>query len=251
MAQMELESFLLRAFWEGKMITIKLSHQQGGEMLKWKANIQIEFPFRTRSVPFAKKLICRQFCWCLWKCELSRRQAFHVELFTSWNLAPTGRIDEPARVASLTSTSLSDDVPWIIQRKIANLLLSGLLLFVGTALLGSEGPQTEGHWRSVLAHWVLLSEKYSRNLHDGRWARCRHKRNFLFLLHHRLTPLSFIAIQGAGCTALLVAVVSRKLELTRAEKHVHNFMMDTQLTKRVSTKLIEKEKTFVGTSLHR
>ncbi|KAK9723220.1 Ion channel [Popillia japonica] len=40
-------------------------------------------------------------------------------------------------------------------------------------------------------------------------------------------------IMGAGCTALLVAVVSRKLELTRAEKHVHNFMMDTQLTKRL------------------
>lgn len=40
-------------------------------------------------------------------------------------------------------------------------------------------------------------------------------------------------LKGAGCTALLVAVVSRKLELTRAEKHVHNFMMDTQLTKRV------------------
>lgn len=44
----------------------------------------------------------------------------------------------------------------------------------------------------------------------------------------------FIELQGAGCTALLVAVVSRKLELSRAEKHVHNFMMDTQLTKRVS-----------------
>jgi hypothetical protein len=44
----------------------------------------------------------------------------------------------------------------------------------------------------------------------------------------------FLPNQGAGCTALLVAVVSRKLELTRAEKHVHNFMMDTQLTKRVS-----------------
>nr|XP_032645035.1 small conductance calcium-activated potassium channel protein 2 isoform X5 [Chelonoidis abingdonii] len=38
---------------------------------------------------------------------------------------------------------------------------------------------------------------------------------------------------GAGCTALVVAVVARKLELTKAEKHVHNFMMDTQLTKRV------------------
>lgn len=42
--------------------------------------------------------------------------------------------------------------------------------------------------------------------------------------------------QGAGCTALVVAVVAKKLELTKAEKHVHNFMMDTQLTKRVSLK---------------
>lgn len=45
---------------------------------------------------------------------------------------------------------------------------------------------------------------------------------------------SDILWQGAGCTALVVAVVARKLELTKAEKHVHNFMMDTQLTKRVS-----------------
>lgn len=41
-------------------------------------------------------------------------------------------------------------------------------------------------------------------------------------------------LQGAGCTALVVAVVARKSELTRAEKHVHNFMMDTQLYKKVS-----------------
>lgn len=34
---------------------------------------------------------------------------------------------------------------------------------------------------------------------------------------------------------MVVAVVARKLELTKAEKHVHNFMMDTQLTKRVRT----------------
>lgn len=48
-------------------------------------------------------------------------------------------------------------------------------------------------------------------------------------------PPSFPVLpQGAGCTALVVAVVAKKLELTKAEKHVHNFMMDTQLTKRVS-----------------
>ncbi|GFQ90248.1 small conductance calcium-activated potassium channel protein [Trichonephila clavata] len=40
-------------------------------------------------------------------------------------------------------------------------------------------------------------------------------------------------LMGAGCTALVVAVIARKLELTRAEKHVHNFMMDTQLSKRL------------------
>ncbi|KAK7898868.1 hypothetical protein WMY93_019721 [Mugilogobius chulae] len=39
--------------------------------------------------------------------------------------------------------------------------------------------------------------------------------------------------KGAGCTVLVVAVVARKLELTRAEKHVHNFMMDSHITKRI------------------
>lgn len=42
--------------------------------------------------------------------------------------------------------------------------------------------------------------------------------------------------QGAGCTVLVVAVVARKLELTRAEKHVHNFMMDSHISKRVKSK---------------
>ena len=54
---------------------------------------------------------------------------------------------------------------------------------------------------------------------------------FLLLLSS-LPPCPLLS-QGAGCTALVVAVVARKLELTKAEKHVHNFMMDTQLTKRV------------------
>ncbi|XP_010115744.1 PREDICTED: small conductance calcium-activated potassium channel protein 2-like, partial [Chlamydotis macqueenii] len=49
-------------------------------------------------------------------------------------------------------------------------------------------------------------------------------------------------IMGAGCTALVVAVVARKLELTKAEKHVHNFMMDTQLTKRVKNAKIDHAK---------
>ena len=55
--------------------------------------------------------------------------------------------------------------------------------------------------------------------------------SWLLLVHQMVKNYRFL--QGAGCTALVVAVVARKLELTKAEKHVHNFMMDTQLTKRV------------------
>ncbi|KPP74593.1 hypothetical protein Z043_106238 [Scleropages formosus] len=51
-------------------------------------------------------------------------------------------------------------------------------------------------------------------------------------------------IMGAGCTALVVAVVAKKLELTKAEKHVHNFMMDTQLTKRTAVPFAHLEMLF-------
>ena len=44
---------------------------------------------------------------------------------------------------------------------------------------------------------------------------------------------NWVFIQGAGCTALVVAVLTRKLQLTQAEQYVHNFMMDIQLTKQV------------------
>jgi len=50
--------------------------------------------------------------------------------------------------------------------------------------------------------------------------------------------------QGCGCTALVVAVLARKLELSRAEKHVHNFMTDNQLMKRVSNDTIRYEMLF-------
>lgn len=55
-----------------------------------------------------------------------------------------------------------------------------------------------------------------------------------------LSPLSpteshalLVCPQGVCCTALLVAVVARKLEFNKAEKHVHNFMMDIHYAKEV------------------
>ncbi|KAG5452503.1 Small conductance calcium-activated potassium channel protein [Clonorchis sinensis] len=46
--------------------------------------------------------------------------------------------------------------------------------------------------------------------------------------------ISVIAgVMGSACTALVVAVVARKLELSRAEKHVHNFMQDNKVYKQL------------------
>lgn len=39
--------------------------------------------------------------------------------------------------------------------------------------------------------------------------------------------------QGVACTAMLVAVVTKKLALNKGEKHVHFFMLDIQITKEV------------------
>ncbi|XP_026149246.1 intermediate conductance calcium-activated potassium channel protein 4 isoform X2 [Mastacembelus armatus] len=43
----------------------------------------------------------------------------------------------------------------------------------------------------------------------------------------------FAGVMGVACTALLVAVVTEKLALNKGEKHVHFFMLDTQISKRI------------------
>ncbi|CAH8539903.1 unnamed protein product [Dicrocoelium dendriticum] len=46
-------------------------------------------------------------------------------------------------------------------------------------------------------------------------------------------------VMGSACTALVVAVVARKLELSRAEKHVHNFMQDNKVYKQIAPPICE------------
>uniref|UniRef100_A0A665T9P3 Potassium intermediate/small conductance calcium-activated channel, subfamily N, member 4 n=1 Tax=Echeneis naucrates TaxID=173247 RepID=A0A665T9P3_ECHNA len=43
----------------------------------------------------------------------------------------------------------------------------------------------------------------------------------------------FTGVMGVACTAMLVAVVTKKLALNKGEKHVHFFMLDIQISKRV------------------
>ncbi|KAM5236860.1 intermediate conductance calcium-activated potassium channel protein 4 isoform 2-T2 [Ctenodactylus gundi] len=48
-------------------------------------------------------------------------------------------------------------------------------------------------------------------------------------------------VMGVCCTALLVAVVARKLEFNKAEKHVHNFMLDIHYAKEESAARLLQE----------
>lgn len=62
--------------------------------------------------------------------------------------------------------------------------------------------------------------------------------HFLFISRLQFTffyNLQYPDFQGAGVSSALIAVMSLKLELSRAEKHVNNFMTDTKLSRQVKS----------------
>ncbi|XP_063433489.1 small conductance calcium-activated potassium channel protein 2-like isoform X2 [Mytilus trossulus] len=95
----------------------------------------------------------------------------------------------------------------------------------------------------VIASWLLraceayLDSRHS-NILNSMWMIAI---TFLSVGYGDLVPNTYCGrgiaiatgVMGSGCTALVVALVARKLELSRAETHVHNFMMDTQYSKRL------------------
>ncbi|CAD5123996.1 unnamed protein product [Dimorphilus gyrociliatus] len=94
----------------------------------------------------------------------------------------------------------------------------------------------------IIASWALRAcEMYHDEVHanffNSMWLISI---TFLSVGYGDIVPNSYCGrsiavltgIFGAGCTALIVAVLARKLELSRAEKYVHNFVIDVELDKR-------------------
>ncbi|MGH0151299.1 UNVERIFIED_CONTAM: hypothetical protein FKN15_034078 [Acipenser sinensis] len=95
----------------------------------------------------------------------------------------------------------------------------------------------------LTAFWILtLCERQSEgavgSMEDTVWLVAI---TFLTIGYGDLTPKTtcgmtvclLTGVMGVGCTAMLVAVISNKLVLNKAEKHVHQFMMDTKDTKKI------------------
>ncbi len=94
----------------------------------------------------------------------------------------------------------------------------------------------------VVASWLLRAcemyhDEEHANFFNSMWLIAI---TFLSVGYGDIVPNSYCGrgiavltgIFGAGCTALVVAVLARKLELSRAEKYVHNFVIDVELDKR-------------------
>uniref|UniRef100_A0A3Q0RPP5 Potassium calcium-activated channel subfamily N member 4 n=1 Tax=Amphilophus citrinellus TaxID=61819 RepID=A0A3Q0RPP5_AMPCI len=92
-------------------------------------------------------------------------------------------------------------------------------------------------WLTV--SWMLtLCERYEGQLQLSLWLIAI---TFLTVGYGDVAPKTscgravclFTGVMGVACTAMLVAIVTEKLALNKGEKHVHFFMMDIQISKRV------------------
>ncbi|XP_041091155.1 intermediate conductance calcium-activated potassium channel protein 4-like isoform X1 [Polyodon spathula] len=97
----------------------------------------------------------------------------------------------------------------------------------------------------LTASWLLtLCERQSENavarIEDTMWLIAI---TFLTIGYGDITPKSscgktvclLTGVMGVSCTAMLVAVVAKNLSLNKAEKHVHQFMIDIKHTKKIRT----------------
>ncbi|KAI1704695.1 calcium-activated SK potassium channel domain-containing protein [Ditylenchus destructor] len=164
----------------------------------------------TTEVPIDVLLSIPMFFRLFWVCRV---MLLHSRLFTdasSRSIAGLNRVNFNARFVLKTLMTLCP----------------GTMLMVFTASL----------W--VVAGWILRLCERHHNYLNSLWLIAI---TFLSVGYGDIVPNTYCGrimavvtgILGTCTSSMVVAVIARKLELTRAEKHVHNFMMDTQLTKQL------------------
>nr|CAH8867446.1 unnamed protein product [Trichobilharzia regenti] len=124
---------------------------------------------------------------------------------------------------------VSFDLQFVLKTLMTLCPAKALLIFITTiwvifswTLRACELEQGENHLSLLNSAWLISVTFLSIGYGD-------------IVPHTSCGRLIAVAtgLMGSACTALLVAVFSRKLEMTKAEKHVLHFMESNKLTKKV------------------
>ncbi|KAG7279748.1 hypothetical protein CRUP_021364 [Coryphaenoides rupestris] len=100
---------------------------------------------------------------------------------------------------------------------------------------GRGGDAGEGRFYDITLSHHIPARIHFNTRFMGKTLMTTYPGTVLMIFSVSLWIVAAWGLHGAGCTVLVVAVVARKLELTRAEKHVHNFMMDSHISKEIKT----------------
>lgn len=149
---------------------------------------------------------------------IGRSMLLHSKLFTdasSRSIGALNRINFNTRFVAKTLMTICPGTVIIV-------LILSLFIIASWTLRACESFHDQKHGNLLNSMWLIAV-------------------TFLAIGYGDLVPNTYCGrtvcvisgLMGVSCTATMVAVLARKLELSRAEKHVHNFMMDTQLTKRL------------------
>uniref|UniRef100_A0AC35FTN7 Calmodulin-binding domain-containing protein n=1 Tax=Panagrolaimus sp. PS1159 TaxID=55785 RepID=A0AC35FTN7_9BILA len=153
-------------------------------------------------------------------------QSLYEEFF-EFSFKTTFQMDAATRsIAALNRISM--DFRFVIKTMMADHPLTVLVVF-------------------TVSYWICMSWMFTQcERYNGRFTADHYYLNslwfvtvsFLSVGYGDIVPSTYCGrmlaittgIVGAGVSSALIAVISRKLELSRAEKHVNNFMADSKLT---------------------
>uniref|UniRef100_A0A158R474 CaMBD domain-containing protein n=1 Tax=Syphacia muris TaxID=451379 RepID=A0A158R474_9BILA len=175
-----------------------------------------------RAVPLDVMLSIPMFFRLYWAW---RTHLLHSRMFTdasSRSIAGLNRVNFNARFIMKTLMTLCPGTMLIVFTATLWIVAAWILRLCESSTEIDGDPEEIVHKNYLNSLWVIAITFLSVGYGD-----------IVPATHCGRAAAVVTGILGTCTSSMIVAVIARKLELSRAEKHVHNFMMDTQLTKKL------------------